>query len=276
MASSPPRFLRLVRLQHGFTLVELSIVLVIIGLLIGGILAAKSMVETSKLNRLMSDVNQYTIAVRNFKTSYNYLPGDYPNMSGNCATGSTISCAGDGDGAISYRWFEPYLAWKHLAMAGMAPKLSASPYTGFPSWAVAPPYASVAAMVGIDMPEVWNKGTTLVFSNETGFGSTCSLFFWISKAGSYSGSVEPNKPWRPYGGGPADFGVPPLTVEQMLAIDKKYDDGVASTGGVMAVLSNLGCTMAWNGSAVSYTASQLSSQIAACFPVICLNRQGDL
>ena len=76
------------RQRSGFTLVELSIVLVIIGLLIGGILAAQSMISTAKINAQVRQIGQFDAAVMNFKTLYNYLPGDAPMF------------GGDGDGVI--------------------------------------------------------------------------------------------------------------------------------------------------------------------------------
>ena len=66
--------------RKGFTLVELSIVLVIIGLLIGGILAAQSMIETTKVNKIVSQIQQYDAMVTNFQTKYNGLPGDSKAM----------------------------------------------------------------------------------------------------------------------------------------------------------------------------------------------------
>ncbi len=77
------------RQRSGFTLVELSIVLVIIGLLIGGILAAQSMIGTAKINAQVQQIGQFDAMVLNFKENYHYLPGDAPAF------------GGDGDGVIA-------------------------------------------------------------------------------------------------------------------------------------------------------------------------------
>lgn len=69
--------------KGGFTLVELSIVLVIIGLLIGGILAAQSMISTAKINATVRQIGQFDAGVMSFKTKYNALPGDAAVFGGN-------------------------------------------------------------------------------------------------------------------------------------------------------------------------------------------------
>lgn len=64
--------------KSGFTLVELSIVLVIIGLLIGGILVGKSLMETAKYNKQFAEWAQMEIAATTYKAKYKRLPGDDP------------------------------------------------------------------------------------------------------------------------------------------------------------------------------------------------------
>jgi len=64
------------QMKKGFTLVELSIVLVIIGLLVGGILVAQSMIETAKVQSLVRKIGQFDAAIANFTTTYGCLPGD--------------------------------------------------------------------------------------------------------------------------------------------------------------------------------------------------------
>jgi prepilin-type N-terminal cleavage/methylation domain-containing protein len=83
--------------KKGFTLVELSIVLVIIGLLIGGILVAQSMIKSAQINAFVRQLQQYDSAVTNFKTKYNNLPGDSPYFPTNgCNDAVTYGSQGDG------------------------------------------------------------------------------------------------------------------------------------------------------------------------------------
>ena len=107
----------------GFTLVELSIVLVIIGLLIGGILVAQSMIGTAKIQSTVRQLQQYDTAVVNFETKYNQLPGDsnlFPNV-------------GNNDGMIT----EWTTFWPHLSQ-GVSLRTSAGvDYLPFASYAEA-------------------------------------------------------------------------------------------------------------------------------------------
>ena len=64
------------RMRKGFTLVELSIVLVIIGLLIGGVLKGKSMIDNAKVKRIKSDIDGIVAATYGYQDKYGFLPGD--------------------------------------------------------------------------------------------------------------------------------------------------------------------------------------------------------
>jgi prepilin-type N-terminal cleavage/methylation domain-containing protein len=65
--------------NHGFTLVELSIVLMIIGLLVSGILVGKDMIRAAELRSITSEKDQFQTAVNLFKNKYLGLPGDLSN-----------------------------------------------------------------------------------------------------------------------------------------------------------------------------------------------------
>ncbi len=114
----------------GFTLVELAIVLVIIGLIIGGILVGRDMVASARLKSIYRDVNSFQAATNTFKMKYNLLPGDgigatnffgkdntnCPSASGLVATNGT--CDGNNNGQIDSDT-EGLRFWQQLSLAGM-------------------------------------------------------------------------------------------------------------------------------------------------------------
>jgi prepilin-type N-terminal cleavage/methylation domain-containing protein len=91
-----------------FTLVELSIVLVIIGLIIGGITLGGKLKENSILRSIMKQITTYSQAYHLFKDSYNAMPGDILNATSYWSS----STNGNGDGIISTA--EGYYSFSHL------------------------------------------------------------------------------------------------------------------------------------------------------------------
>ena len=65
--------------EAGFTLVEIAIVLVIIGLLLGGILKGQEMITQAKIKNAINDFNGVTVAVTSYQDRYRALPGDDAN-----------------------------------------------------------------------------------------------------------------------------------------------------------------------------------------------------
>ena len=82
--------------QGGFTLVEIAIVLVIIGLLLGGILKGQEMITQAKIKNVVNDFNGITAAVNSYQDRYRALPGDDLNAS----TRWSGSFSGDGNGVF--------------------------------------------------------------------------------------------------------------------------------------------------------------------------------
>jgi len=91
--------------RHGFTLIELSIVLVIIGLLVGGVLVGRDLIKAAEIRATVKQVEQLDAAVNTFNVKYNCLPGDCATASNFGFTdweGTTDSAAnGNGDGTIT-------------------------------------------------------------------------------------------------------------------------------------------------------------------------------
>jgi|GEM_PF-7046659 len=65
--------------HHGFTLLELAIVMAIIGLIAGGVVVGANMIEAAENRSLISDVEKYRTVVHTFKEKYGKFPGDLHN-----------------------------------------------------------------------------------------------------------------------------------------------------------------------------------------------------
>jgi prepilin-type N-terminal cleavage/methylation domain-containing protein len=90
--------------KSGFTLIELSIVLVIIGLIVGGILVGRDLISAAQVRAQISQIEKYQAAVNTFRARYDYLPGDIPEpyatQIGLVSRGMCPAGTGDGNGVI--------------------------------------------------------------------------------------------------------------------------------------------------------------------------------
>ncbi len=119
--------------QRGFTLVELAIVLMIIGLLIGGILKGQELIQNARITSLIRQFKSYDAAFLTFMDSYGAKPGDITNPSTRLPNCTTAPCtnAGDGNGVIGINSTynaENGSAWVHLAAANLISGIDTTKY----------------------------------------------------------------------------------------------------------------------------------------------------
>ncbi len=99
---------------RGFTLLEISVVILMIGLLTGGITIGVDMIKKSRLKSIMQDFQKYTTASNLFLSRYGALPGDFNQADrffANCVTYNSVPCNGNQNGFVengteSLRFFE--------------------------------------------------------------------------------------------------------------------------------------------------------------------------
>ncbi|WP_207212463.1 type II secretion system protein [Sphingobium cupriresistens] len=249
-------------MRAAFSLVELSIVLVILGLLTGGILAGQSLIRAAELRAIPTEYDRWVAATQVFRDRYMALPGDMRNatafwgfVAGNASDNYTTSCNttpstdmrtcnGNGDGK-SEASIEGFRFWQHLANAGLAEgnftgmddggfsvigkNIPASKFGGGSGWQrhyISSPYA----------------GTTHTFAGKYG-----SLFVF-------------GKP------SPSDYSLRSgvLGAQELWNIDTKMDDGRPATGNVRAYNYGPPCTDTAADPTNMNAQYQLDSNTRAC------------
>ena len=211
-------------MQRAFSLVELSIVLVILGLLTGGILAGKSLIRAAELRNVTTEFQRYITAVNSFRDKYFAAPGDiadahkfWTSAGGNGAnstcqnatTSTSTTCSGDGNGYVTFfssgSVAEGYRFWQHLALAG----LIEGSYTGQPG-----------VTLNVNIPASKLAGATWFVSG--GPAVAGDTFGYATEAGNmlqYLNAASGN----------------PLKPEEAWNIDSKMDDGKPGSGKVLAL-----------------------------------------
>jgi len=109
------------RNQSGFTLIEIAIVLVIIGLLLGGVLKGQELINSAKVKNLATDFKNVPVFIYGYQDKFRALPGDDAGAISHVA--ATIN--GNGSGLIDGKWNaasgETFDFWQHVRLAGLAP-----------------------------------------------------------------------------------------------------------------------------------------------------------
>lgn len=230
--------------KKGFTLVELSIVLVIIGLLIGGILAAQSMITTTKIQAFARQVGQFDAAVVNFTDKFGGLPGDVdPAIGGTAGNGDGIIA----DGTVATWTGEIANFWVMLQTSGFKSD-DGSVYVT----------TGITTAVGLNSDRApQGKAGTNVGIFAAGSSAATSLGGGIANGYVAAGC---NK-----AGSAADtlacaegFNTP-----DAIAIDTKLDDGVGTTGNVVgaAVPAVVSTIAPLTGAATAYDTSDMSDNL---------------
>lgn len=219
-------------MQRGFSLVELSIVLVILGLLTGGILAGQSLIRASELRAVTTEAARYMTATAAFRDKYFSMPGDFAgatrfwgklNADTDCISNSGAAvaapgaCDGNGSGALQGSQYEPQQFWRHMALAG----LIEGTYSGVPA-VIASGWTGV---IGTAYPrsKMGRGGWT---PNNLGSYNGDSTFFRGAYGNSFTFGAQATNEYP-------DGAI--IKTEEAWNIDQKMDDGQPGLGKVMAV-----------------------------------------
>jgi prepilin-type N-terminal cleavage/methylation domain-containing protein len=109
--------------QSGFTLVEIAIVLVIIGLLLGGVLKGQELINSAKVKNFATDFRNVPLFIYGYQDKFRRLPGD---DNGAVARFGNTTVDGNGNGAIGGAFNSVAMTdesarfWQHVRMAGLA------------------------------------------------------------------------------------------------------------------------------------------------------------
>ena len=245
-----------------FSLVELSIVLVILGLLTGGILAGQSLIRAAELRSVAAQYSSYSAALKSFNDKYFSIPGDMANATAfwGAADGSTgtttpcrttvgvgtATCNGDGNRSMSVPLWssESYRFWQHLANAG----LIEGSYTGVDVTSFAS--TSLNSPVGKVGNSLWYAQSWQTYNGDSTFYN-----------GDYGNSLQ-------IGGFTSAFwpNTPLFKPEEAWNIDTKMDDGGPGTGKLSTFRIWAG-TCSTTGSTAGAGAYNLTNNSPACFLV---------
>jgi prepilin-type N-terminal cleavage/methylation domain-containing protein len=190
-----------------FTLIELSIVLTVIGLIVAGVVSGRSLIKQASLRKDVAFVAQVQLAISQFKVEYLAMPGDFPSAS----TYWSTAVNGNGDGTYG-TWYcpgnaETYTFWQHLALAGLIP----GTFSGTGS----------TAYIGQNVPAVAMNPS----------------FEWCANYDSHGSIYATHNAIMTGYGNPEIGGTYPFLQKYAAAMDRKIDDGFPKAGRMISYCS---------------------------------------
>ncbi len=210
--------------QYGFTLVEISIVMIIIGLLIGGTFGGMKLIENMQVNKTVQDLKAIESAALTFKDTYGRLPGDIRNPSVRLPSCTDAPCATGGDGNRVFdgnQWWaaitptsEKFTFWAHLQAADLIS--IGTKNTLDMNFGEGQPELPIDGGIRMSMYNgTWSVPNTYVFSGAVAFVTLLSSAMFDGS--SYT-----------------------VNCGKIGAVDRKIDDGVAYNG----MVAGWACTTA--------------------------------
>ncbi len=225
-----------------FSLVELAIVLVILGLLVGGVLSGRALIQAAELRSQINQIQEFSIATKTFKDKYFYWPGDLPEpiatQAGFKARG-VLGGQGDGNGIVAgfysfaptvaqyYIRGEPALFWTDLSAAGLVSGnfTTATATSSMPS-------SSSPTVIDQYMPTGKIANTSIFVAggslgNDDGFIKEGKSYFALQRVSSVASSTVNST-----------AGNRGVRVIHAYMIDSKFDDGNPIQGKVAGLRQN--------------------------------------
>ncbi len=195
------------RTRHmaGFTLVEMIVVVVVVGFIVGAVMGGRALIRSAELQKVASEFQDYEGRIIRFQDKYRELPGDF-TRAGSFWTAAT---SGDGDGRVG-GYQEEVEAWHHLSLSGL---VSAS-YIG-----VTPPLVADAYTPGTHVPA-------------SALDTNVYVFEWHAVHNRVENALHLYE--VTFSGGTDRLSAGSLTPEEARTLDIKIDDGVASQGNMVA------------------------------------------